>query len=273
VEDLGTVPPQTTADRCRRRPASWKHASASRAFCARSNQPSFTPFHTHTLGEHPSETVGRTGRSIFISVDPLVNETGQPYQYTGDNPVNSTDPLGLCSGFLGCIGSGISTAAGAVGGAATATAGFVANHAGTVATVASLAALAIPGVDVIDLGVVAGISVNGALALTANAVAIGTGGVASGQDFSQGHYVSGAFDLVGTIGGLSALHLQGLANLKELAAAEAWRFPGQSWLAENAAQYAAAARVTAFGAFGLGALPSIGSFVSGTPAWADTPCG
>jgi hypothetical protein len=28
-------------------------------------------------------------------VDPDVAETGQPYAYTGDNPLNSTDPLGL----------------------------------------------------------------------------------------------------------------------------------------------------------------------------------
>jgi hypothetical protein len=38
-----------------------------------------------------------------------VVETGQPYAYTGDNPVNATDPLGLlgCSslGFLGLSGA------------------------------------------------------------------------------------------------------------------------------------------------------------------------
>jgi hypothetical protein len=37
------------------------------------------------------------GTGQFISVDPLVNETGQPYAYTGDDPVNGTDPLGLCT--------------------------------------------------------------------------------------------------------------------------------------------------------------------------------
>jgi RHS repeat-associated protein len=31
----------------------------------------------------------------FLSVDPDVAETGQPYAYTNDNPVNDTDPLGL----------------------------------------------------------------------------------------------------------------------------------------------------------------------------------
>ena len=28
----------------------------------------------------------------FLSVDPLVDETGQPYAYTGDDPVNGVDP-------------------------------------------------------------------------------------------------------------------------------------------------------------------------------------
>jgi hypothetical protein len=31
----------------------------------------------------------------FLTVDPLVNETGQSYAYTGDDPVNAVDPLGL----------------------------------------------------------------------------------------------------------------------------------------------------------------------------------
>ncbi len=31
----------------------------------------------------------------FVSVDPLVDETGRPYAYTGDDPVNGVDPLGL----------------------------------------------------------------------------------------------------------------------------------------------------------------------------------
>jgi RHS repeat-associated protein len=46
----------------------------------------------------------------FISVDPLESETGQPYAYAGDDPVNKEDPSGLyimgpdgqsCSGY-GC---------------------------------------------------------------------------------------------------------------------------------------------------------------------------
>jgi hypothetical protein len=65
--------------------------------------------------------VGRVGvgryydpqTSQFLSVDPLVDETGQPYAYTGDDPVNAIDPLGLCWPSFAC---GVEHA---IGGAAT----------------------------------------------------------------------------------------------------------------------------------------------------------
>lgn len=33
----------------------------------------------------------------FLSVDPMLMETGEPYGYAGDNPVNRADPSGLCA--------------------------------------------------------------------------------------------------------------------------------------------------------------------------------
>lgn len=99
--DLGAVT-ATLATRCRSRARSRKHASAPRRFCTRPNRPSSTPFPARTLGEHASGAVGRGGRSIFLTVDPLV-AAHQAYAYGNDNPVNETDPLGLCSGWLGCI--------------------------------------------------------------------------------------------------------------------------------------------------------------------------
>jgi RHS repeat-associated protein len=42
----------------------------------------------------------------FMSVDPLVSLTQEPYGYVNDDPVNGTDPLGLCHGLFGCIGQG-----------------------------------------------------------------------------------------------------------------------------------------------------------------------
>ncbi len=34
----------------------------------------------------------------FLSVDPDVAETGQPYTFSGGDPLNASDPLGLCNG-------------------------------------------------------------------------------------------------------------------------------------------------------------------------------
>jgi len=48
----------------------------------------------------------------FLSVDPMVDETGQPYAYAGDDPVNASDPSGLatCAGWLGWVpGCGVVT--------------------------------------------------------------------------------------------------------------------------------------------------------------------
>ena len=38
----------------------------------------------------------------FLSIDPDVAETGQPYEFTGDDPLNSSDPLGLISAGTIC---------------------------------------------------------------------------------------------------------------------------------------------------------------------------
>jgi hypothetical protein len=39
----------------------------------------------------------------FLTVDPLVDQTGQPYAYTGGDPVNATDPTG--NDFVGHLGN------------------------------------------------------------------------------------------------------------------------------------------------------------------------
>jgi len=57
-------------------------------------------------------------------VDPLDDETGTPYAYTGGDPVNGTDPLGLS--FWG-----------AITGAVTHAVHFVAHHYGDIAQVAA----------------------------------------------------------------------------------------------------------------------------------------
>ena len=55
----------------------------------------------------------------YVSVDPAVGTTQQPYTYVGDSPLNGTDPLGLCWPKWAC------GAEHAIGGAATTTVRFV----------------------------------------------------------------------------------------------------------------------------------------------------
>jgi RHS repeat-associated protein len=44
----------------------------------------------------------------FLSVDPLVGSTGEPYGYVGDDPSNGIDPLGLLTiGFCGALGGSL----------------------------------------------------------------------------------------------------------------------------------------------------------------------
>ncbi|MGH7174811.1 MAG: hypothetical protein ACREGR_00430, partial [Minisyncoccia bacterium] len=46
----------------------------------------------------PERTINRyydPATDLFLSIDPAVDVTGQPYVFTNDNPLNATDPLGL----------------------------------------------------------------------------------------------------------------------------------------------------------------------------------
>lgn len=46
----------------------------------------------------------------FLSVDPLVGVTGQPYGYAGEDPANLSDPTGLCvKVWFVCVGDGRET--------------------------------------------------------------------------------------------------------------------------------------------------------------------
>lgn len=71
---------------------------------------------TYCAGAGPHYLIGRyydpaTGQ--FLSVDPLVEQTAHGYEYTGDNPVNAIDPLGMitCGGWLSWVpGCGTATA-------------------------------------------------------------------------------------------------------------------------------------------------------------------
>lgn len=45
-----------------------------------------------------------------ISIDPAIAQTNQPYAFVNDNPLNATDPLGMCGGPLGFFCSGYDAA-------------------------------------------------------------------------------------------------------------------------------------------------------------------
>ena len=98
----------------------------------------------------------------FLSVDPDVTQTGQPYAYTGGDPVNGTDPLGLfCwEPSIHCLTSDISGVAGAVSAvtalipgleAISETAAFIAFSADVVGCVTSACDWATLGLDALAL--------------------------------------------------------------------------------------------------------------------------
>ncbi|MEZ0109789.1 RHS repeat-associated protein [Catenulispora sp. EB89] len=83
----------------------------------------------------------------FLTVDPDLKQTGQPYQYAGDDPVNALDPSGLFSWkTFGKIASAVSTAA-----AITLAVGIASGPiAAALATVAVVGGLTSAGVDFAD---------------------------------------------------------------------------------------------------------------------------
>ena len=81
-----------------------KRASRSEVFCRRhfgaSDSGKARSEHVWRPCTDPRANGGRVDRYYdpvtdqFLSVDPLVAETGQPYAFVGDDPVNETDPRG-----------------------------------------------------------------------------------------------------------------------------------------------------------------------------------
>jgi RHS repeat-associated protein len=75
----------------------------------------------------------------FLSVDPDVAETGQPYAYTDDDPVNAIDPDGLDCGLFSVVCGAYDATAGGVKTAAADTGHFVAEHHQVIEQVATVA--------------------------------------------------------------------------------------------------------------------------------------
>ena len=168
------------------------------------------------------------GTGQFLTVDPLVQETGQPYAYTGDDPVNGADPLGLwgwnlisdvtqaakdTGHFVAQHKKGIEIGAGiALGVAAAATGvGAVVEAAGVASAVAAGAGVAEASTGAIVAGVAATAAGSAATYLDSAACAEGNSAACVGRDLGA---VGAATGLVATLGsgGLAA----GLWELESL---------------------------------------------------------
>jgi RHS repeat-associated protein len=179
----------------------------------------------------------------FLTVDPLVAETEQAYSYAGDDPINVTDPTGLCgstsswgSFWANCGSDAVSAA-------------------GPASTVLGAAALVVaPEIA---------IPVAGAAALLS--------GVSSVNEFAHGNYVAGTLDAAGSAFGVAGFGVglnaaEAVAEENDARAALAEfgaNAPASSTLegyAESAADYAAlrggaagfASRAAALGLYSLG---------------------
>jgi RHS repeat-associated protein len=96
----------------------------------------------------------------FLSVDPDVAKTQQPYSYANDNPIDNTDPTGRCPFYsLSCdandVGSVASSVGGAVASAAPVVAPVVDVVAGAACIVADPCALVVAGATIVQEGLVA----------------------------------------------------------------------------------------------------------------------
>jgi RHS repeat-associated protein len=140
----------------------------------------------------------------FLSVDPLLALTGEPYSYVGDNPLNVLDPSGQC-GII-CVGSvvlgGVALATGVgevvvggaivtegVLGAVSAASGLASVGADTVECVkgdhlscvgAAVGGVAAGGAGVAAIGAVTGDAASGATAIGTSAGALSLAGDAAG---------------------------------------------------------------------------------------------
>jgi RHS repeat-associated protein len=155
------------------------------------------------------------GTGQFLSRDPLVGLTRQPYSYVNDNPLNGTDPLGL---------SWYNPAS------------WSAKTWDNIASVAAVVAvLPIPGVDVV-----------------AGAIAVGAGSVGAAEDAAAGNWGGAALGVVGV--GLSAFGVgEALSAARDLDAA-AGAVNGYGYLSSMYEADAATARSASVlaGRLGLG---------------------
>ena len=105
----------------------------------------------------------------LLSRDPIASLTQAAYSYASSNPVNDTDPTGLCSVNPFSSKSCLNSAASAVGNAASNVRSFVYRNAGTLSTVASGLATVAYATCAVTAGVGCGVGV--ALSATSTVLA------------------------------------------------------------------------------------------------------
>jgi RHS repeat-associated protein len=138
----------------------------------------------------------------FLSVDPFLALTGEPYSYAEDNPINKYDPSGRCG--LVCIG-GIALGVVAVGtgvGAVVVGAGAVATALATTSAVAGAGAFLADGDQCVTQGGVAcvGAGVGAVATGGAGAIVVGVGGEVAAGATAIG-VTSGGIGLLSDIAG------------------------------------------------------------------------
>ena len=118
----------------------------------------------------------------FVTVDPAVSITQEPYQYGSDNSTNNVDPLGLW-GWNPI--SDVSEAAKDSG-------NFVVSHASDISLATGVAGTVV-------LATTSWTGIGAGVGLGLEGVSAVTGGIAASQAFAQGDTVSGLIDVAGAV--------------------------------------------------------------------------
>ncbi len=167
---------------------------------------------TYNIGRYYDPTTGQ-----FLTVDPLVDQTGQPYAYVSGDPVNALDP----TGFDGLLGTGINLPS--PNDVLQSTEGAVA---GAYHVFARTANAALPyireGAEVVQLGAGACALVTSETVIggvTCGAISLAAGGVSAGAGviLNQEHRLSTAEAALG----VASLGAGGLAEIARAASESA----------------------------------------------------
>jgi RHS repeat-associated protein len=135
----------------------------------------------------------------FLSVDPFVALTGEPYSYASDNPLNRADPTGRCGLF--CIGGIVLGGVAVVTGVGEVVAGGAIVAEGTLGAISAVSGVVGAGADLKEC--VGGSDISCVGAAAGGVGAVGAFGVAVGA--FAGSAASGAAAIGITTGGIGFL--------------------------------------------------------------------